>query len=347
MKVCYAFTKKDKKKFKKFRMNLYKNDPFYVSTVEFTCDMLLYKTTTFAASCNIKPVMIIEDEILCEALLIKAPKDDFVQISFFEAIENADEAVNLLIEEAKKFAISAGVKKIIIGLNGHLSYGVGLSVDMNKPNTFDSTYTKTYYNKYFEKYTKYDLVAFSNSISNMINTIPKKESNIVIRPINLKKFKEEIEEFRKVCNETIGKTFLYAPTEKLHFEELLEDMLFFLKPENILMAYDNNELVGFIFWHPDYNEILKKGKYNSLLSIALRYTLFKNKIKKIKLNAIGVKEKYQGIVTMNLLREVTKYCHCDELETNFVWCNNFKSMRLNKHIVKNIERQFAVYEVIV
>ena len=50
---------------------------------------------------------------------------------------------------------------------------------------------------------------------------------------------------------------------------------------------------------------------------------------------------------MNLLREVTKYCHCDVLETNFVWCNNFKSMRLNKHIVKNIERQFAVYEVIV
>ena len=32
------------------------------------------------------------------------------------------------------------------------------------------------------------------------------------------------------------------------------------------------------------------------------------------------------------------------LETNFVWKNNKKSMRINKHLLKNVERTFLVME---
>ena len=41
-----------------------------------------------------------------------------------------------------------------MGLCGHLSYGVGFTVDINKPNTFDSLYTKQYYADYFDGYKK-------------------------------------------------------------------------------------------------------------------------------------------------------------------------------------------------
>ena len=149
-----------------------------------------------------------------------------------------------------------------------------------------------------------------------------------------------------LCDKTIGKTFLYSKTNSKHFEELIKDMLFFLKEENILFAYKDDLLVGFVFWHPDYNEILKKGKSNSLLNIAFRYITRKKRIKKVKLNSIGVVEEYQGIATISLLKEVSKYItNYDILETNFVWCNNHKSMNLNKHILKKIERKFVVYEV--
>jgi len=105
-------------------------------------------------------------------------------------------------------------------------------------------------------------------------------------------------------------------------------------------------VVGFVFWHPDYNEVLKKGRQNSLLSIAIRYTLFKKKIKKVKLNSIGVKKEYQGFVTIKLLREVGKLVkNYDTIETNFVWCNNKKSMAINKRLLKHVERRFVVYEV--
>jgi len=41
MQIVPVKTKKEKKIFKTFRKNLYKNDPYYVSTVEFTMNMLI------------------------------------------------------------------------------------------------------------------------------------------------------------------------------------------------------------------------------------------------------------------------------------------------------------------
>ena len=127
----------------------------------------------------------------------------------------------------------------------------------------------------------------------------------------------------------------------------MSSMTFFLKNENILFAEDKGKVVGFIFWHPDYNEILRKGKQNSLLAIAVRYIFNKHKIKKVKLNAIGVKENYQGNVTLMLLKETSKYIEkYQTIETNFVWENNKKSMLINKRLLKNVERRFKVVEYI-
>ena len=203
-----------------------------------------------------------------------------------------------------------------------------------------------YYEKYFNKYPKHELVAFSNNHSSVFPYLPERRSSVTVRKINLNDFDAEMERFRIICNETIGKTFLFSQTDKGHFYDLLKPMTFFLKPENILFAEDNGNIIGFLFWHPDYNEILKKGRQNGLLSIAIRYTLFKNEIKKVKLNSIGVKEGYQGVATIKLLREMGKLVgKYDIVETNFVWCNNKKSMAINKRLLKNIERRFVVYEV--
>lgn len=347
MKIVSVKTKKELKRFKAFRKKLYENDPYYVSTAEFTLDMLLFKETAYSKGIDICPVMGVDDDkILLTALLIHNPKDDFLQISFFEALDNIEREVSYFMDHAKEYAKKLNLNRIIVGLNGHLSYGVGFSCDMSAPNTFDSTYSKLYYNKYFEEYTKHDLVAFSNDPSVVLPKLECRETSVRIRPIDMKNFEEEMERFRIICNETIGTTFLYSQTDKRHFYELMKDMTFFLKPENILFAEDKGQVVGFVFWHPDYNEILKKGKQNSLLEIAVRYMLFGKNIKKVKLNSAGVKKEYQGITTVKLLSEFGKYAsQYDTVETNFVWCNNRKSMSVNQALLQNVERRFAVYEV--
>ena len=346
MKIIEVITNKDIKKFKKFRKRIYRNDPYYVSTIEFTCDMLLKKETLFAKQAKIIPLMVVDgSKIIAECMLIHNSKDDFLQMSFFEALPNQEEAVRLLKETAKNYAISLNLKRLIVGLNGHLSYGVGLSVDMCKPNTFDSTYSKPYYLDYFYDGIEHNLYSFSNKISNIVPNLKCRNSKITIRPMDLSKFDEEMELFRVICNETIGKTFLYSEADYFHFSDLMESMKFFLRPENLLFACNKDEVVGFIFWHPDYNEILAKGRHNSLLEIAVRYTFNKKKINKVKLNSIGVKDEYQGNVTMMLLCEAAKYMkNYSDIETNFVWENNRRSMKINKHLIQNIERSFKVVE---
>ena len=346
MQLEIVRTNKQKKDFLNFRKSLYENDNFYVSTIEYTFKMIFNQTTDFAKTCIVRPIYIKDDcKVLAEAILIKAPNDDFVQIAFFEALEDVNEAVEMIKEYSRSFAKEVNVNKIIVGLYGHLSYGVGLTVDMNKPNTFDSVYTKRYYIDYFSDSTKHELCAFSSKLDDLYPFMIDRKSSIKIRPINFKDFYNEMILFRDICENTIGKTFLYSKTPKNHFYELIKKMKFFLKKENILFAYQNDEIVGFIFWHPDYNEILAKGKTETMLSIGLKYIFKKNKIKRVKLNAIGVLEKQEAFVTMSLLNEAAKYMKkYDILETNFVWKNNVKSMRINKHLLKNVERNFLVME---
>ena len=109
MQIIAVNTKKEKRIFKQFRKKLYDNDPYYVSTVEFTLDMLLNKENAFAKSVNIHPIMGVEGErVLLTALLIHNPKDDFLQISFFEALENIHAEVDMFMDYAKDYARDLG-----------------------------------------------------------------------------------------------------------------------------------------------------------------------------------------------------------------------------------------------
>ena len=346
MQLEIVKTNNQRRDFIEFRKKLYKNDKYYVSTIEYTFKMLFKQTTKFAKACVVRPILVKDNSaILAEAILVKAPNDNFIQIAFFEALENANDAVNMIKDYSRIFAGECNVTKIIVGLYGHLSYGVGFTVNINNPNTFDSVYTKQYYVDYFKEYIQHELCAFSSKLIDLYPYMIDRKSNIVIRPINFKDFHNEMIVFRDICEKTIGKTFLYSKTEEEHFYELMKELKFFLKEDNILFAFDNDKIVGFAFWHPDYNEILRKGKIENKLSIGIKYILNKNKIKRVKLNAIGVLENYEGLVTMSLLNEVSKRVKQYEIiETNFVWKNNVKSMRINKHLLKNVEREFLVME---
>ena len=127
--------------------------------------MIFNQTTKFAKNSIVKPIMVLDNlDVLAEAILIKGKNDDFVQIAFFEALENQFDAVELIKSAARIFALENNVNRIIVGLYGHLSYGVGFTVDINKPNTFDSIYTKKYYIDYFNDFIKHELCAFSSKL---------------------------------------------------------------------------------------------------------------------------------------------------------------------------------------
>ncbi len=339
------------KKFKTFRSKLYKGDKMYVGTADFISDMLLNKTTEFARLCEIVPVVSESGGVRhAQAMWVHYPSDGFATLAFFDCEQNNFTAANEVIGLAEKLCRSRGIKKLVAGLNAHLSYGVGILTAAELKNTFDTCYNKTYYSEFFKDFpTVNTLTAYRNNLENVrskIRAVNIDTSGYAVRRANFKDFKAECEIMRKLCDETIGKTYLYSQTAENHFYDLLKDMKIIMRENNLLFLTHGGEEVGFLFWHPDYNGAVKAGKRVGALGFATQYFLNKRKIDTVKLNSIGVEDAHRGKGTFALIKAMDeeiadKYKY---IETNFVWDNNTKSTLLNRRCIGGACRKFAVYE---
>lgn len=341
--VCKAAAKR----FRAFRRDLYGNDPLYVSTAEFITDMLLLRQTAFAKSCEIRPVFI-GNPTRAQCLLIRAPRTDFLQISFFDCLQNDFAAAEALFARAREAAKQSGCKRIVAGLNAHLSYGVGLAYDVKGKNTFDTCYNKTYYDAFFRGFAhSRTLTAYRCNLSQVrerFKNIPC--GGLTVREADMSHFKRECETMRRLCDETIGETYLYAPTDEGHFYDLLKDMKLLLHGENLLFLLQDGKEKGFLFWHPDYNGALQSGKRYGALSFACAYACGRKRVDTVKLNSVGVVQSVRNRGTLALLSAMNARIgdRYGTIETNFVWDCNEKSTLLNRRLLQDECRKFKVYE---
>ncbi len=344
MKIEYCTTKAQKKEFIKYRNALYADDKSYVCTSEFVLLDTLFANTDFARECEVLPILVKDEKmVVAQAIYIYNKALPYLQIGFFEADKNQQKAVDLILNEAKVLARQRALKQVIIGLNGHISYGVGILANrFDYKNSFDSTYNKYYYKEYFSGLQRQTLSTYRQEKKVMEQYLTV-GGRYKIRKANLKSFYQEAELMRSLCEQTIAKTFLYFPTKAGHFYQLMRDLRPFLKDENLLFAEDERgNTVGFLFWHPDYNQMLKGGKHYSTLGIAAAYLLKSKKIENAKLNAMGT---LSPRVTSELLNELSRVMgdRYKTLETNFVWDNNLPSTHVNRRFFGEPHRKYEVY----
>lgn len=335
-----------RKSFISFRAELYKCDPCYVCTEKFVLKSVLYDETDFAKSCR-KIVAQIRycNKTVAQAILIYNSRLPYVQVSFFDAMPYCDDAVKMILSRADKFKRETGAKGVIVGLNAHISYGVGILAEgFGKKNSFDNQYNKSYYRKYFTGLPKDTLSTYKGRMEKVISTFPKiKDCKVNIRFCRLDKFCEEMELMRGLCEKTIAKTHLYYPAEPLHFYQLIKTLKPFLKPENLLFAEDKDgKAIGFLFWHPDFNQMLDGGRDYSLLAIGINYILRRKKINTVKVNALGSCSYTATFTLLDTFRRLVqdKYKF---VETSFVWDNNIRSSLMMKKLFETYDRKYEVY----
>lgn len=346
-------SKPQKKLFVEFIYKVYKNDPFFVDTSVLIAKMFLYKTDTFTRESMIKPVAVQENgNTVAQCFFIYNSVFPYLQIGFFDALPNKQNAVNILLEQAKLFAKDIGVSKIVIGLNGHVSYGVGiLTKGFEKKISFDSLYNKEYYSSYFNAFcdNRQTLTTYTFTLDDIVKQMPAGDRiyrSFTYRQLDMKRFKNEMLLFGTLCNSCLGDTFLYFNRSPICFWELMSGLKPFLRPENLIFALKNGKEIGFMLWHPDYNQILDTKSKNPLYKIAIRYYTRRARINTVKVNAIGVIPQYQrtgaiiGLFMEGLQYAKNKYAYG---ETNFVWDNNTKSRMLNLGLCNHEDRKYATY----
>jgi len=357
---CQVIDDPSVRRYLDFFKRQYRGDPGYSCTAEFTLSSVLQGSTKFVRSCWVRPLLVESNgQVVAQCILIHDPALDVLQLGFFEALPDQQAAVTVLLDQARQAAATRNLKTVVIGMNGHLSMGVGILVSGFTPISFGSNWNKPYYAQYFKNLQSIRLGAFRGPISEVLAEAGRRDAlpqpcpgvptgvptGVTVRCADLKCWDQEMETFRILCDATLGTTNLYAPTQPGHFAELLGDLRPFLKPENLLFVMAGQQAVGFWFWHPDYNQVLPFGRSAGVAEIALRYFLRGSRIRTGISNAIGVLPNYRGVATTALMRRMAQIVggRFDSFETTFIWGNNDASNMFAKRSGAKPWREYAVW----
>jgi len=131
---------------------------------------------------------------------------------------------------------------------------------------------------------------------------------VTIRPADLQNLRDESRRLREIFNQAWRKNWGFVPFTEPEIEFMTEELKPLIVPEFAWIAEIGSEPAGFILCLPDINVVLRdlNGRLTrfSLPIGLIKLLLYKNRIRKARLIALGVVEKYRraGIAEMLVLR---------------------------------------------
>ncbi|MDH4223110.1 MAG: hypothetical protein OEV55_06165 [candidate division Zixibacteria bacterium] len=362
-------TKKDLLDFIRFPWDIYKNDnnwaPPLISEkkVFFNPEKNpFYKhadVALFLAEKNKKIVGRIAGIVNHKHIEIHQEKAGF--FGFFESVENY-EVARLLLDEVRGFLKSKGMEIMRGPMNFSINEEVGFLLEgFDSPPCIMMPYNPEYYLELMEKYGMVkarDLFAFYGDketrpperFIRIAEKIMRKKS-LLVRKLNLKDFKNEIEKIKKIYNLAWSKNWGAIPMTDEEFEHLAEDFKKIVDPDLIFIAEVNGEPAGFSMALPDINPLLKKinGRLLPLgIFKLLWYTRVNNIIKGLRILTLGVIHKYQkrGIDTIfyvdtynNAMKKGYKWG-----EMSWILEDNFLQNHTLENFGAKLYKKYRIYE---
>ena len=306
---------------------------------------------------EIYPIYIIENnQILCEAILLYASKlPEYIQICFFESLHNQQLAVKMLVDKAIEIGKKHNCKKVVVGLNGHVNYGLGLlNSNYDIINSFSASANPKFYNNYFVA-LKFLPVKMNTYIINNVDDRLKKYSailNKVNKSYQFKKFnKKEFNYYSKIYTDLNNKTFnkhrYYYSREYIEDQEMLKELFLFMKEDSLIFAFKDNKPIGFIMWYPDFNELCKKGEVFGVKHY-LKNIFLNKKITTAKIMEYGILDEYRKIgLPLGLINQVFlsfKNYNINRVITSWILDENKDSNSVCEAICDGLYKRYVVYE---
>ena len=354
MEIVKVRTKKQKKDYLDFLYKIYEQDKNYCDMNVLFVKNFLYKKDNYAKRHKVLPIMIYDDhEPKLECIFIIDDTSE-IKLSFVEFMPSAERYLKKLIELSNKLMDKFDKDKTVVGINGQISYGLGiLTGDYNQNFEFNSNYNKDYYTYEMDKVFPIIKRAFSYSydVNNSVkffdkNLLEKNYQNYQFRFFDKKKFKEEMLLFGNLCHESLKQTPYYSEKTPHEMYELMRQTKFFFKGEDIIFAMKDGKEIGFIYTHPDYAELFNKGRLNYL--VFLIHLLLKTP-ERVIYNVLGVLPNYQKSgVAMNLIDYSLRIRRKDFTygSSSFILEENKESTSLCKKMSTGINKEFHLYEIL-
>jgi len=252
---------------------------------------------------------------------------------FFECVDD-QEAANALFDAVRGWFAERDVRCLRGPTNPSLNYELGLLIEgFDSPAFFMMTYNPPYYARLIETYgfrKTQDLYAFWGHVG-MLPAIGAKLEPIArqiidlykirLRPLNPKRFREDVAAFLSIYNRSLVNTWGFVPMSEREVEHMAGGLRHLIVPELAIGAEIDGQLVGAVFGLPDYNERIKEIDGRLFPFGFLKLLRRKREIKRIRVISTNVIPEYQrlgvGLVLMHGL--VPKAMEWGIREAEFSW----------------------------
>ncbi len=277
---------------------------------------------------------------------------------FFECIDQ-QETANLLFKVAGDWLKERGMEDVLGPASPGMMDTVGFLIDgFDKLPYILMPYNKPYYEKLalgagFEP--EMDLLAFvvdkehvsMDRINRAIAIVNKRNPGLVIRPVNMKKIKEEVEIVRSIYNESWKENWGFIPLTKEELELTAEDFKMILDPDFAHIAEIDGKAVAFSIALPDYNQVFKTMNGNLFPFGIFKLLLGKKKINRIRTALMGVMPEHRGKGIDALLHQKAiengLKKGMTESELSWILSSNKEMVRVAERIGGRLDKTYRMY----
>jgi GNAT superfamily N-acetyltransferase len=278
---------------------------------------------------------------------------------FFESVDNERVAAELLAA-AERWVSERGMERICGPMNFSTNEDCGLLVDgFQHPPTVMMPHNRPYYAQMLEAagYAKAkDLLAYliedpTKTPERLARSVERLQQaqDITIRPINLRRFREEIELIGEVYNSAWEQNWGFVPMTKAEFDHLATQLRRVANPNLCLIAEVKGEPVGFALALPDYNQVLRRMDGRLLPFGLLKLLWYRRKINVVRVLTLGLKPsfRHRGLDAMLYLRlwqEVPKNGYSAWSECSWILEDNWGMRRGLERMGARVYKTYRIYE---
>jgi len=368
LEVIPVTARGERKQFFNLPWTLYQGDKNWVPPLRIVQKELLnYKRHPFYDDAEIQTFLALRNGQPCGrigAIVNHAHNRQYKEkrgfFGFFECEEN-EETSGRLFDAARTWLAERDIEAIRGPVNPSLNYECGLLVEgFHEPPWFMMPYNKNYYGRLVESYgfrKAQNLYAFWGHVDMLeevsrrlhsLSHIVLERFELVCRPMDIRRFDEEIATFLKIYNQSLVATWGFVPMSDSEVCKQAAGMRHMIVPELTTMAEIEGKAVGTMFGLLDYNPHIKAIDGRLLPFGFLKLLRKRHELKKVRLISANVLPEYQswgiGIALVSRLVPDALKWGIQEAEFSWVLESNHLSYKTLKKGGAKVTKEYRIYD---
>ncbi|MGD8622744.1 MAG: hypothetical protein PVH60_12365 [Anaerolineales bacterium] len=367
MKIHPAESTRERTRFIEFPYHFYRDDPVWVPPLRSELHgQFEASENPFLEHCD-HELFILEDEgemigrvaAFIDTLAVDFWGEPIGLFGYYECIHN-QEASRLLLNAAQEWLTSKEMTSMR-GPWSFVSQEWGLVVDgFDEPPVIMAPHNPRYYD---QQMTDFGLQKVKDLLCYQVDgsagyQIPERilkltdrvaeRYGVTVRPINLKRYDEEVETILDLSNATITGNWGYSPVTDAEARAVGRDLKQIVQPDGVLIAEDREgRAIGFAIALPDLNSLLK-GLNGRLLPFGWAKLLWGlPRLRRYRMFALGVLPEYHGKGIDSLIyRGLYESLFSPDIwmEINYVLEDNVPMNNAIRKLNATPSRRYRIYE---